>query len=185
MSSTGVFSSGAANRYALALFELANEGNELEKIESEVRQIYNLINSNSEFHNMIISPIVEKSEQTNVLKKISEKFSFSIIFKKFLEFIASKRRLFFLKSILKNFLKLILINRGELVAKLISSKKLNNLEVENIRKELSSSFGSNLNISYRYEPSLLGGFVIQVGSTMIDTSIKNKLKQYKQLMMKK
>ena len=33
LSSTGVFSSGAANRYALALFELAKEGNELEKIE--------------------------------------------------------------------------------------------------------------------------------------------------------
>ena len=185
MSSTGVFSSGAANRYALALFELAKEVNELEKIEIEVRQIYNLINLNSEFHNMIISPIVEKSEQTNALKKISEKFKFSIIFKKFLEFIASKRRLFFLKNILKNFLNLILVNKGELVAELISSKELNNLEVESIRKELSSSFGSNLNISYRYEPSLLGGFIIQAGSTMIDTSIKNKLKQYKQLMLKK
>ena len=65
--------------------------------------------------------------------------------------------------------------------KLISSKELTNKEVGNIQEELSSSFGSKLNINYTFDPSLLGGMIVQIGSTMIDTSIKSKLKQYKQL----
>jgi F-type H+-transporting ATPase subunit delta len=57
------------------------------------------------------------------------------------------------------------------------------LELENISKELSSSMGSKIKFDYKFDKDLIGGLKLQLGSFMIDTSIKNKLKKYEQLML--
>ena len=44
-------------------------------------------------------------------------------------------------------------------------------------KELSDNFKSKIKLNYNHDQSLIGGLVVQVGSTMIDTSIKKKLQQ--------
>ena len=80
-------------------------------------------------------------------------------------------------------LKMILSQRGEVSAKLISSKKLTEQELKSISLELSNVLGSSVNFDYRVDEELIGGFKMQIGSTMIDTSIKNKLKKYEQLML--
>mgnify|MGYP001341454980 CR=1 FL=1 len=50
-------------------------------------------------------------------------------------------------------------------------------------KSLKENFGSNIKLNYVKDQSLIGGLVLQVGSVMIDTSIKNKLKQIEQQMI--
>jgi F-type H+-transporting ATPase subunit delta len=70
-------------------------------------------------------------------------------------------------------------------AKLISSKNLSPEELENITKELSKAINSEINFEYKVEPELIGGFKMQIGSLMIDTSLKNKLKKYEQIMLEK
>ena len=55
--------------------------------------------------------------------------------------------------------------------------------LENIKKDLSSAMGTSIAIEYKVEESLIGGLKMQIGSLMIDTSIKNKLKKYKQTML--
>ena len=94
-----------------------------------------------------------------------------------------KNRLFFLNQIIDSFLNLISKNKGELKAKLISSKKLSKEEYKKIETELSQSFKSNLNIDYKYDPSLIAGLVIQIGSIMVDTSIKSQLKKLENKMV--
>ena len=74
------------------------------------------------------------------------------------------------------FLNICSKKRGEVKAKLNSSKELNLSEVEDIQKQLSESFDTKVKLDYKYDSNLIGGLVIQVGSIMIDTSIKNKLK---------
>ena len=74
-------------------------------------------------------------------------------------------------------------NRGEISAKLSVSKELNENEINNIKNELSQNFGSNIKLNYNYDPSLIGGLIIQVGSIMIDTSVKNKLQQIQNRMI--
>ena len=43
--------------------------------------------------------------------------------------------------------------------------------------------GSNLKLDYKLDKELIGGLKLQFGSIMIDTSIKNKLKKYEQVML--
>ena len=75
--------------------------------------------------------------------------------------------------------------RGEIKASLISSKELSSLELENISKELSSAMGATIKINCKVDQDLIGGLKLQLGSFMIDTSIKNKLKKYEQALLEK
>ena len=50
-------------------------------------------------------------------------------------------------------------------------------------KDLSKTIGSEINFNYKVDQSLIGGFKMQIGSLMIDTSIKSKLKKYEQTML--
>ena len=94
-----------------------------------------------------------------------------------------KNRLFFLGKIIESFLGLVSNNKGELEVKLISSKKLSSEEQKKIQSELSKNFKSPLNINYEYNPDLIAGLIIQIGSVMIDTSIKTKLKKLEKNMI--
>ena len=57
------------------------------------------------------------------------------------------------------------------------------MELEKIGKELSSFIGSTIKFDYKVDKDLIGGLKLQLGSFMVDTSIKNKLKKYEQRML--
>ena len=175
MSSKSTFSNSTAKSYAIALYELSKESSEINKVEEEIKNLKKIINDSPDFKEMILSPTVTKEDKKNVLFIIAEKNNFPNVLKKFLGFIAIKNRLFFLSIIIESFLNLVSNSKGELKAKLISSKKLSDDEKNKITTELSKDFKSQLNIDYTYDPNLIAGLIIQVGSVMVDTSIKTKL----------
>ena len=107
----------------------------------------------------------------------------SKIIKNFLGVLIIKRRIFFIKKIFINFLSLASKKRGELKASLISSKNLTSEELENLSKDLSKTVGAPIAFDYEVDENLIGGLKMQIGSLMIDTSIKNKLKKYEQTML--
>ena len=177
MSKNSNFSNTATSRYSLALYELAEENNYIQEIEDQSAAINKLINENKDFELLIKNPINKKEDQIKIINKISEKYKFNNFLKKFLCFLVEKRRLFFLQNILKNFINICSQKRGEIFANLTAAKELSETEVIKIKNELSENFTSKIKLEYKYDPSLIGGLIIQVGSVMIDTSIKSKLKQ--------
>ena len=177
MKAKSTFSNSTSKSYAVALYELAKENSELSNAEDEMNGLKKLLNDNSDFKEMILSPTVGKEEKKKVMFEIANQYNFSQTLKKFLGFITIKNRLFFLDQIIDSFLNIISINKGELKAKLVSSKQLSKKELENIQNELSKDFKSPINVDYKYDPNLIAGLIIQVGSVMVDTSIQNKLKQ--------
>jgi F-type H+-transporting ATPase subunit delta len=183
LSAKSTFSNATAKSYALALFELCMESSQLEKVAIEIMSLNDLIKKSVEFKEVISNPTVTKEEKTNVISRIADKNSFSEILKNFLIFVATKNRLFFLNKIIESFLNLVSKHKGELKAKLISSKELSKEEKNKIQNELSQDFKSSLNIDYQHDPSLLAGLVIQIGSMMVDTSIKSKLKKLQKNMV--
>ena len=180
MSSNKSFSTETSERYSRALFEVANETNELKKLESDVINFKSLIFSNSEFSNFIKNPTHSINVQINVVNLLADKLSFSKNLKNFFLLLVEKRRIFFVKKIVDSFLKLCSQKRGEVKATLISSKKLSENELNEISADLSKSMGSNLKFDYKVDEDLIGGLKLQLGSFMIDSSIKNKLKRYEQ-----
>jgi len=183
LSSKSTFSNSTSKSYALALYELAKENSELNKVEDGMNGIKELLNKSSDFKEMILNPTVTKEEKNKVITKIVEQYSFCQSLKKFFGFLTTKNRLFFLNQIIDSFLNLVSSSKGELKAKLLSSKELSKVDLEKIRNELSKDFQSPIKIDYKYDPNLIGGLIIQVGSVMVDTSIKTKLRQLQKNMI--
>ena len=183
MSTNKSFSSETSERYSRALFEVANETNDLDKIENDVRNFQSLFNSSSEIKNFIQNPTQSKNTQNNVINLLSENLGFSKNLKNFFLLLIEKRRIFFVKKISESFLRLCSKKRGEIKASLISSKELSLNELDEISKDLSKSMRSIIKLDYKVDKDLIGGLKLQLGSFMIDTSIKNKLKKYEQAML--
>ena len=183
MSKNKSFSTETSERYARALYEVSKESSELKKIEADIKNFQSIFDSNSEIKNFIQNPTHIIETQNKVLNILSEKLNFTKNLKNFFLLLVKKRRIFFIKKITDTFLKLCSKNRGEIKASLISSKELTSNELENISAELSSSMNSTIKFDYKVDQSLIGGLKLQLGSFMIDASIKNKLKKYKQRML--
>jgi F-type H+-transporting ATPase subunit delta len=177
------FSITSAERYSLALYELASENNVLSQVEDQSSSILNLISSSKDFSNLIKDPTNNQDDLLKVINGISNNNKFESLLKNFLSFLVTKRRFFYLEQILKSFIETCSQKRGELKAELKSAKKLSSDEISKITVELTKNFSSKIKLNYKYEESLIGGLIVQVGSTMVDTSIKNKLQQIENRMI--
>ena len=183
MSSKSTFSNSTSKSYALALYELAKENSELNKVEDGIKGLKTLLNESSDFKEMVANPIIEREKKNKIIIEISDRYGFCQTLKKFLGFLTIKNRLFFLNQIIGSFLSFVSTSKGELKAKLFSSKKLSKEELEKISLDLSKNFKSALNIDYKYDPDLIGGLIVQIGSVMVDTSIRTKLKKLEKNMI--
>ena len=183
MSKNKGFSITSAERYSLALYELANESNLLEQVEDQSLSILDLISSSKDFSNLIKDPTSSQEDLLKVINNISENNKFENLLKNFLSFLITKRRFFYVEQILKSFIETCSKKRGELKAELKSAKELSSEEITKITDELTQNFSSKIKLNYKHEQSLIGGLVVQVGSTMVDTSIKNKLQQIENRMI--
>ena len=171
------------NSYSQALFELASENNLINDIEKQASSILELIGNSMDFKDLIKDPTNKIEDQLKVINTISNQFKFNELLKKFLGFLVSKRRFFYIEKILNDFLFICSNARGEVQAELSAAKNLNEIEINTIKDELSSTFGSNIKLNYKHDSSLIGGLIIKVGSTMIDTSIKSKLQKIEKKMI--
>ena len=183
MSTNKSFSTETSERYSRALFEVASETKEIDKVESDVRNFQSLFNSSFEIKNFIQNPTQSINTQNSFINLLTEKLGFSKNLKNFFLLLVEKRRIFFVKKISESFLKLCSKKRGEIKASLISSKELSTTELDEISKDLSKSMGWTIKFDYKVDKELIGGLKLQLGSFMIDTSVKNKLKKYKLAML--
>ena len=183
MSKNKGFSITSAERYSLALYELASENNVLSQVEVQSSSILNLISSSKDFSDLIKDPTNNQEDLLKVIDNISNNNKFESLLKNFLSFLITKRRFFYVEQILKSFIETCSQKRGELKAELKSAKELSSDEISKITDELTKNFSSKIKLNYKHDESLIGGLIVQVGSTMVDTSIKNKLQQIENRMI--
>ena len=183
MSTNKSFSTETSERYSRALFEVSQDSDDLDKVENDIKNFKLIYDKNSEVKNFIKDPSQIINEQNKLVNLISDKLNFSKNVQKFLLLLIEKRRIFFVNKIIESFLRLCSQKRGEIKASLISSKELSQTELNDIGADLSKSMGSTLKFDYKVDKELIGGLKLQLGSIMIDTSIRNKLKKYEQAML--
>ena len=169
-------------RYAKALFELCAESKTLDKVEKDILNLNKLVD-NSEINIILKSQIVSRDKQALFMETLLKKLKSNPLTIKFVGTVAKNGRLKYLESILEEFLKTLSTNRGEQVAEVITafpiSKKINDSLIEEVKKLTKSD---KVELKTKIDKSLIGGLVLRVGSTMIDSSIKNKLNSLKMIM---
>ena len=183
MASEATGGSGLAERYAKALFELADDRKALDEVANDLRALRGLIEESSDFRRLIRSPVLTRLEQGKAVNALAERAGFSALTRNFLGVLARNRRLFVLPGVIAAYLKELAARRGEVTAEVTAAKPLSPAQTEAVNEQLRRVVGGKVALDLRIDPSLIGGLVVKVGSRMVDASLKSKLARL-QLAMK-
>lgn len=175
MSNSASLTSGVAGRYATALFEIARDGNIIDKVEADVAALSAALEESPDLRSMISSPVLTREEQGAAFRAISQRMGFGPEVTNTLGLMAANRRLFVLPGVLKQLKALIADYRGEVTAEVRTAQPLSDGQTRALAEKLKASVGKDVTLNVTVDESLIGGLVVKVGSRMIDTSIRAKL----------
>ena len=182
MSEQASTSKGIAKRYATALFDLADEMDDISTLEKNVNTFKQAIGQSADLNHLISSPIYSRDQQQSAILAIAKKLSLSSVMTNTLALMAEKRRLFVVPTFLSVIEDLIAESKNELTAEVISAKELTKGQLDKLAKTLKSNFSKDIKINASVDESLIGGMIVKVGSRMIDTTIQAKLNSLQNVM---
>jgi len=173
-------------RYAIALYELAEETKNTPSIEKDLIALKALLDKNKELNRTINSPTIKRNTYVSLFSKILIKMKANELTIKFINTIALNGRISLLDEIINSFLEKLENVRGNLYAEVLSTITLKDdtlkavrLMIRQITKEKNDK---KISLNTKIDPSILGGLIVRVGSTMIDSSIKTQLSRLKIIM---
>ena len=175
MSDQASTSKGVAKRYATALFDLANETDDISSLEKNVESLTQAVDESPDLNSLISSPIYSRDQQKNAISAIAKKMGVSAVMINTLSLMAEKRRLFVVPTFLSVLNDLISESKNEITAEVVSAQSLSKGQVEKLGKTLKNNLGKDIKINATVDPTLIGGMVVKVGSRMIDMTIRAKL----------
>ena len=167
--------SGAAGRYATALFELAQETDELDLVEGDLNQLAEALEESPELGDLIRNPIYSRDEQGRAIGAVAKRMGLSQLVQNVLGLMAAKRRLFALPAMIAQFRALLTEHRGEITAEVVAAQPLSDTQRGALAARLKESLGRDVNLDVRVDKDIIGGLVVRVGSRMIDSSIRSRL----------
>lgn len=178
---TGV--SGLAERYAAALFELADERRMLDPVAADLRALQAMIGESADLVRLLRSPILSRAAQEKAIAALAERAGLSPLVRDFLRVAARNRRLFAVPAMIEAYLAKLAERRGEVTAEVTAAQPLSPTQLERLGEELRRALGRRVAVAVRVDRGLLGGLIVKVGSRMVDGSLRSKLARL-QLAMK-
>lgn len=175
MSETAGISTGIAERYATAVFDLANEGKAVKALEDDVSALEIAMNESDDLRTLLTSPLYSRDEQAAAISAVAKKMELSQTTANVLALLASKRRLFVLPYMVRVLQERLAEARGEITAEVTTAKKLTKVQGVKLANALKAQMGKSVTIKETVDESIIGGLIVKVGSKMIDTSIASKL----------
>lgn len=168
--------SGMAGRYAQALFALSLETGTTDQTAADLAAFAELAASSADLQRFIKSPVFSAEEQVKALEAILARAGITGIAANFLKLVAAKRRLFAIFDMIRDFNLLNDARKGITRANVTVAEPLRPEHVEALRTALADiSGGGEVDIAIKIDPSIIGGLIVQLGSRMVDSSLKTKL----------
>ena len=163
--------------YAEAFLQVAESRNEVDEVVTQAKSILELWNTCPEFSEAMASPVLEVNQKKAALAKI---FSSQVkpSFLNLLKLLADRQRIGLLNSVLERLLEIYREQRNIALATITSASALNEDQQSELLKKVQSIAGTdNLEIDLKVDSELLGGFVVNVGSKVIDASIAGQVRR--------
>jgi F-type H+-transporting ATPase subunit delta len=166
---------GLAERYAVALFELADEAKALDQVAADLRGLKSVMAESPDLRRMIRSPVIARAAQGKAIAALAERAGLQHLTRNFLGLLARNRRLFALPEMIERFLATLAARRGEVTADVVAAQELTPAQRDSLGEQLRKAVGQKVTVELSVDPSLLGGLVVRLGSRMVDASLKSKL----------
>ena len=175
MSESSSLSASAAGRYATALFDLAIEADALDAVETDIEGLASALEESADLATLIASPLYGRDEQGRAMAAVADALGIGTLVKNVVGLMASKRRLFALPAMIRDFRTLLAEHRGEITAEVTAARPLSDAQREALHERLSKAVGRDVKIHLTVDEGIIGGLIVRMGSKMIDTSIRSKL----------
>lgn len=167
--------SAAAQRYASALFDLAQENGALSEVHKDSADFAELASKTDDMAHLMASPVFSREDKTAALTKIAEKAGAHTLLVKFVGTMAANGRAGDIVGAQTAFDALYAKQRGVKRAIVRTAKEMSGAERQRIESILAQAVGADVELTSEVDPSLIGGIQLQVGSRLIDASLAAKL----------
>ena len=175
MEHSGGIQASLSGRYATALFELARDGNQLDKVGASLATLQQALIDSDDLKRLVSSPLISRTEAGKALAGLTKPLKLDPLTTNFLGVLAQNRRLAQLGAVIRDFNTLAARHRGETSAQVITAHPLDEGQMAALTARLKSMVGSEVAVDATVDPNILGGLIVRLGSRQIDGSIRTKL----------
>jgi F-type H+-transporting ATPase subunit delta len=170
---------GVGERYAVALFELAEQANQIDAVERDLQQLRALLAESRDLRRLLSSPGFTADDQARGLNAVAERAGFTPLTRKLLGLLAANRRAAAAQPTADAYIRMARARRGVVGAEVTTAAPLTDVQAEGVRAALRQALGKDPEITTRVDPRILGGLRVKVGSRLFDASLKSRLDQLK------
>jgi F-type H+-transporting ATPase subunit delta len=164
-----------ASVYARSLFEVAQEQGKLDEVREQLGEFADALNENQEMQVFFFSPYFATQEKEEGLDKVVT--DAEPIFQNFLKLLIDKHRMPAVFRVRRTYDQMWQQENKLLPVEVTSAIELDEQTVKQIGDRIGEETGQKIELSARVEPDILGGLVVRVGNSIIDSSIRSRLEQ--------
>lgn len=169
-------------RYARALFELAEDADALAAVEKDVDALSAALGESEELRRALISPVHQSADKAKVLGALAEKLQLNALTARFLGVVAKNGRSGEISKLLRAFKALAAKRRGTTTAEVVTADALTPAQLKELTAALKTALGRDVDVHTEVREDIIGGLIIKVGSRMFDSSLKSKLEGLRKTM---
>ncbi len=168
---------GLGDRYAAALYSLAEDQQALGMVVEQMDGLGRLIDGSPDLQRLLESPLIDIQSAQRAVRAVLIEQGFSKIVQDFAGVVISNRRQGVLRQIIRAFAAMVAERRGVVVAHVRSAHPLTDVQEQQLRARLIAAGFGNVDIHKHVDPGLLGGLVVRIGARLYDSSLKSRLQR--------
>jgi F-type H+-transporting ATPase subunit delta len=174
-----VIPSAILGRYARSLAEVVFEENVEQKVTADLETYGEIFNAVPDLLDVFHSPAVPRESKEKLLGALTMRYPVHPVTSNFMRILLQHNRLRFFEQIRSRYLKSVNESKGVVSAQVTAAAPLSGEDLKRLADGLSEITGKRVNVELQTDADLLGGIVVQMGSTIFDGSIRTQLAEVK------
>ncbi|MDQ3280324.1 MAG: ATP synthase F1 subunit delta [Acidobacteriota bacterium] len=168
-----------ARPYARAMMDAAGSPAKANELRGELQRFATALRSSRELRDLYANP-VDEAAKLNVTRQLASRMQMSDLATRSLEVLVQHHRINEIDAIVEALGTYVNAALGVAVAEVRSAKALGPDEIRDLADTLSKKVGKRVELDIKTDPTLLGGFVVRIGSEIWDASVAGKINKFRE-----
>ncbi|MGZ8866968.1 MAG: ATP synthase F1 subunit delta [Thermoanaerobaculia bacterium] len=169
-----------ARPYARAILDVAGSAEKANTVRAELDRFEQVRASATDLQDLYANPGIDAESKRKVTHAIASRLALGQTTGRVLEILIQNHRINNLSAIVESLAQYINEELGIAVANVRAAQKLSEQEVADLRKTLEKKTGKRVEMRVAEDRSLLGGFVVRIGSEIWDASVAGKINRFRE-----
>jgi F-type H+-transporting ATPase subunit delta len=171
----------AASRYARALLDVGvQEKADLERTEQDLASFVDLFAKHPALEKVMLNPAIPVQRKRAAVGELTARLGIAPVLAKLLALLAGRDRLVLLPDLLTSYRERLLDHQKVVRAEVTTAVPLGAERAQQIERGLAQLTGRRVTVAEKVDPSIIGGVIARIGSTVYDGSVTTQLQKMKQ-----